>query len=552
MLKKIIPAFDWLKNYKKTDFRGDLSAGIIVAIMLVPQGMAYAMLAGLPAVVGLYAATIPLIVYALFGTSRHLAVGPVAIVSLFVFAGVSTIAEPGTDEYISYVLLLMLMVGLLQFLMGMFRLGFLVNFISHPVISGFTSAAAITIGISQLTHLLGVPVESNHPLFILWESVLNLPNINWVTFTIGASSIAVILVLKKYFRKVPGPLIVVIVSIAFVQLLQLQTYDLSIVGEVPKGLPTFSVPIFTIDALVSLFPIAVTIAFIGFMESIAMAKALAAKEKYNIEPNKELIGLGLANVAGSFFSAYPVTGGFSRSAVNYEAGARTPLASIMTAGIILFTLLFFTEFFYYLPQATLAAIIIVAVSSLIDVKEVKFLFSVRKADGWTWVITFASTLLFGIMQGILIGIAFSMLVLIGRSAYPQVAELGYLRETKAFRNVKRYSEAKVDPEVLIFRADTSLTFTNIAFIERKLREYADKKPQLKTIILDFSSVNTLDAVALMSLKNMLADYKQKKIQCVFAHVKAPVSEMLKKVGINEDVQYWSLEHALEAIGKSFK
>src|SRR5699024_8306075 len=378
---------------------GDLSAGLIVAIMLIPQGMAYAMLAGLPPVIGLYASTIPLFIYALFGSSRQLSVGPVAMLSLLVLTGVSTMAEPGTEKYISLTLLLMLMIGLIQFLMGLLRLGFIVNFLSHAVISGFTSAAAIIIGLSQLKDLVGVKLEANHVLMQLIETFTRLPEIHPITVMIGVGSIILLIVFKNYIRQIPGPIVVVVLGIFLVSRLQLEKVGLAIVGQVPQGLPTFSLPTFSIDAVIALLPIALTISFVGFMESIAMAKALASREKYHIEPNRELIGLGLANIGGSFFSAYPVTGGFSRSAVNYESGARTPLATIITAFLILLTLLFFTDFFYYLPKAVLAAIIMVAVYSLIDIKEALHLFNIRRVDGWTWLITFIATLSVGIEQG---------------------------------------------------------------------------------------------------------------------------------------------------------
>ncbi|WP_096200539.1 SulP family inorganic anion transporter [Bacillus sp. FJAT-45350] len=554
MLKKIIPAFEWIPNYKKSDLNDDMSAGLIVAIMLIPQGMAYAMLAGLPPVIGLYASTIPLLIYALFGTSRQLAVGPVAMVSLLVLAGVSTIAEPGTDEYISLVLLLMLMIGLIQFLMGALRLGFLVNFLSHAVISGFTSAAAIIIGLSQLKHLLGVSLEADKDVFqILLESVSRISEINPITFGIGLGSILLLIVSKKYIPKIPGPLVVVVLSILTIYLLKLQQAGVKIIGEVPQGLPSLSLPAFTLEAFLALLPIAIAISLIGFMESIAMAKAIATKEKYKVVPNKELVGLGLANIGGSFFAGYPVTGGFSRSAINYQSGAKTPLATMITAVLIILTLLFFTGFFYYLPNAVLAAIIMVAVYSLIDVKEAKHLFKVKKIDGWTWIITFIATLTIGIEQGILVGVAFSLLVFIGRSAYPHVAELGYLEKEHVFRNIKRYPEAKVDPEVMIFRIDASLYFANMTFLENKLTERLGEKPQTKYVILDFSGVNSIDAVAIHSLEEIMQSFKHIDIEFLFAAVKGPVRDLLQKADWDKkygnQIHYLSIEQALEAIRK---
>ncbi|MFC4713309.1 SulP family inorganic anion transporter [Planococcus dechangensis] len=552
MLKKWIPAIEWMGSYKKSDLSGDINAGLIVAIMLIPQGMAYAMLAGLPPVIGLYASTIPLIIYALFGTSRQLAVGPVAMVSLLVLSGVSLLAEPGTDEYISLVLLLMLMIGVIQLLLGVFKLGFIVNFLSHAVISGFTSAAAIIIGLSQLKQLIGVSLEADKNVFlILAETVRRAAEINPVTLAIGLGSIAMLIVMKKYVKRIPGPLFVVVFSILAVYLFNLQDVGVKIVGEVPSGLPSISLPSMQLDAIVALLPIALTISFIGYMESIAMAKAIAAKEKYKIDPDRELVGLGLANVGGSFFAGYPVTGGFSRSAVNYQAGARTPLATIITAFLIILTLLFFTGLFYYLPNAVLAAIIMVAVYSLIDIKEAKNLFKVNKVDGWTWMLTFLATLFIGIEQGIIIGVIFSLIVFIRRSAYPHVAELGYLPDQQVYRNTKRYPEAEVDPEVLIFRVDESLYFANMTFLEDKLCARVAEKPQTKWIVFDFSSVNSIDAVAVHALEELMEQCHSGKVDIVFAGIKNTVLDVLKRAEWDtkypEKIYAMTIEQSLASI-----
>lgn len=552
MLKKWIPAIEWLGSYKKSDLSGDLNAGLIVAIMLIPQGMAYAMLAGLPPVIGLYASTVPLIIYALFGTSRQLAVGPVAMVSLLVLSGVSLLAEPGTDEYISLALLLMLMIGVFQLLLGVFKLGFIVNFLSHAVISGFTSAAAIIIGLSQLKHLIGVSLEADKNVFlIIGETIRRAGEINPATLAIGVGSIVLLTLVKKYVKKIPGPLVVVVLSILAVYLFNLNGLGVKIVGEVPAGLPSLSLPAFQMDALIALVPIALTISFIGYMESIAMAKAIAAKEKYKIDPDRELIGLGLANVGGSFFAGYPVTGGFSRSAVNYQAGARTPLASIITALLIILTLLFFTGLFYYLPNAVLAAIIMVAVYSLIDAKELKYLFKVNRVDGLTWLLTFLATLLIGIEQGIIAGAIFSLLVFIRRSAYPHVAELGYLPEEDVYRNTDRYPDAETDPEILIFRVDASLYFANMTFLEEQLCKRLAEKPETKWVVFDFSSVNSIDAVAIHALEDLMEQCQSGKVEMVFAGIKNTVLDVLKRADWERkyggSIHYMSIEDALSSI-----
>lgn len=552
-MNKYIPALNWLKNYQKHDLSGDLQAGVIVAIMLIPQGMAYAMLAGLPPVIGLYASTIPLIIYALFGTSRQLAVGPVAMVSILVFSGVSVIAKPGTNEYIALVLLLALLIGVMQLAMGLLRLGFLVNFLSHAVISAFTSAAAIIIGLSQLKELLGIPIQSSQIFAIIWEVITKAHEIHLTTLMIGASSIILLVGIKKWIPKLPGPLVIVVLSTVVVYLFNFQDMGINIVGSVPQGLPSFSIPSMRIDAVVSLFPIALTISFIGFMESIAMAKAIAAKEKYKIDANKELIGLGLANIGGSFFSAYPVTGGFSRSAVNYEAGARTPLATIITAILIMLTLLFFTPLFYYLPKAVLAAIIIVAVYSLIDLNEPKKLFAVQKVDGMTWLITFVATLTLGIEKGILIGAAFSLLVFIWRSANPHIAELGFVEKESVYKNISRYPEAKTDSKVLLYRIDSALFFANMAFLEEKLCNIVRKRQTIRWIILDFSAVNSIDAVALHAFLDLVENCQNKGRTIFIAGMKGPVRDLFKKSTAVQQLSdqskfyFLSIDHALNEI-----
>ena len=553
MLQKIIPALEWLRNYQREDLKGDLTAGLIVAIMLVPQGMAYAMLAGLPPVVGLYASTLPLIVYVLFGSSRQLAVGPVAMMSLLVFAGVSPLAPPGSEKYVSLVLLLSLMVGVIQFCLGLFRAGFIVNFLSHAVISGFTSAAAILILLSQLHHLFGIPSSGGHSAMTVLKGVIQgMGGFHPATLGIGLASIMILVIFKRKRPNFPAPIVVVAASTLVVYFFGLDQSGVKIVGHVPKGLPSFSVSEWNLGSLEVLFPAALTILFIGFMESISIAGWVAAREKYKIDSNRELVGLGLANVTASFFSAYPVTGGFSRTAVNYQAGAKTGLASLITAAIILLTLLFFTSFFYHLPHAVLAAIVAVAVAGLIDVKGAKHLLDLRKMDGWTTILTFVATLVLGSEKGIMMGVAFSLFVFIWRSSHPHTAELGYLEGEDVFRNVRRFPEAKLYPEALILRVDASLYFANMAFLEDFLRRRIVEKPDVKWIIMELSGVNDIDAVAVDRLSDIMDNYREQGIQFVFAGMKGPVRDLVSKAGWREKYgkkcEYLSLQHALKGIG----
>ena len=553
MLQKIIPALEWLRNYKREDLKGDLTAGLIVAIMLVPQGMAYAMLAGLPPVAGLYASTLPLIVYVLFGSSRQLAVGPVAMMSLLVFAGVSPLAPPGSEKYVSLVLLLSLMVGVIQFCLGLFRAGFIVNFLSHAVISGFTSAAAILILLSQLHHLFGIPSSGGHSAMTVLKGVIQgMGGFHPATLGIGLASIVILVIFKRKRPNFPAPMVVVAAGTLVVYFFGLDQSGVKIVGHVPKGLPSFSASEWGLGSLEVLFPAALTILFIGFMESISIAEWVAAREKYKIDSNRELVGLGLANVTASFFSAYPVTGGFSRTAVNYQAGAKTGIASLITAAIILLTLLFFTSFFYHLPHAVLAAIVAVAVAGLIDVKGARHLLDLRKMDGWTTILTFVATLVLGSEKGIMAGVAFSLFVFIWRSSHPHTAELGYLEGEDVFRNVRRFPEAKLYPEALILRVDASLYFANMAFLEDFLRRRIVEKPDVKWILMELSGVNDIDAVAVDRMSDIMDNYREQGIQFVFAGMKGPVRDLVSKAGWREkygkQCEYLSLQHALKGIG----
>jgi len=547
-VERFIPAWGWLRRYRRADLPGDLAAGLIVAVMLIPQGMAYALMAGLPPIVGLYAATVPLIAYALLGSSRHLAVGPVAIVSILTLSGVGALAEPGSAEFVALAALLALLVGVIQFVLGLLRGGFLVNFLSHAVISGFTSAAAIIIALNQLTHLLGVKLTASAPLPLLGEALARLGEAHILTLLVGLLSIGVLLLFKRRWPRFPAALLLMALAIVLTYLLGLYERGLSIVGQVPAGLPSLALPILSLASVQALLPTALTIAFVGFVESVAVAKSLAAKVKAKIDADQELRGLGLANVAAATFSGYPVTGGFARSAINFQAGARTPLASILTAILIMLMLLFFTPLFTYLPKAVLAAVAVVAVIGLIDLKEPRHLFKIKRIDAFTLLLTFGSTLLIGIEPGIVIGILFSLGVFIWHSATPHAAELGYLPEERVFRNVRRYPGAVTSPEALILRVDASLYFTNMAFLDSYFRRALAERPQLRYIVMDFSGVNDMDAVAVGTLAELIDDLAKLGIAIRIAAMKGQVRDLVAKAGwqqrFGRQVTYPSLAHAV--------
>lgn len=533
-LKQFLPVLEWLPNYKKENLKGDIAAGLTVGIMLIPQGMAYAKIAGLDPIYGLYASTIPLIIYALLGTSRQLAVGPVAMVSLLTAASVAPLANGDASLYLQLAITLAFMVGIIQFLLGVFRLGFLVNFLSHPVISGFTSAAALIIGLSQLKHLLGVSIPRSHHVHeIILNAIGKSGDINWVTFGIGLAGIALIVGAKKINKSIPAQLVAVIFGVGVVAGLGLVDKGVKIVGEVASGLPGMSLPSFDIVTISLLLPAALAIALVSYMESIAVAKAIQSKHKsYKLIPNQELIALGLANVGGSFFQSYPVTGGFSRTAVSDQAGAKTGLAALISALLIVLTLLFLTSLFYYLPNAILASIIMVAVFGLIDIKEAKHLWHANRTDFWILIVAFVATLTLGIEQGIGVGVILSLAMVIFRTSRPHVAVLGKVPNTKIYRNVARFEGLEELDGLKIMRFDAQLYFANSNFFKEKLEDiFTENKDTLKVLLLDFVSVNEMDSSAVHALEEIVEDYRAHGKDIYLSGVKGPVRDEIGRAHV---------------------
>ena len=545
-----------VRSYDGSTLKGDLNAGITVGIMLIPQGMAYAILAGLPPVYGLYASIVPLLIYALFGTSRQLAVGPVAMVSLLVIAGVGEIAEVGSDRFIQLAVLTALGVGLVQFLMGLFRMGFLVNFLSHPVLSGFTSAAAIIIGASQIKNLLGVDLpRTNYVHEILIGLAGKLSQIDLMTAVIGIGSIFTIMMIRKWKKTFPSALVVVILGTLLTYLFGLNQAGVSIVGEVPEGLPSFDAGFVNFSDMQLLIPIVLVISLVSYMESIAVAKAIANKHGYKVDANKELVGLGLANIGGSFFQSFPTTGGFSRTAVNDQSGANTTLAAIVSAGIIGLTVLFLTPLFYYLPSAVLAAIIMVAVAGLFDYQEMLNLFKTDKKDLAMLLITFVATLALGIEEGIGIGVLISLALVIYSSSKPHNAELGRLGDSKTFRNINRYEEANITEDVMVYRFDAPIYFANVEHFRESINHrIADHSDDLELVILDASAINNIDSTGVHMLTELIQELNQKGVRFYIAGAIGPVRDKLMKSGVVElmgrDTYFFDVDEALEYYRKS--
>ena len=486
------------------------------------------------------------------GTSRQLAVGPVAMVSLLTAAGVGVIAEGGTEIYISLTIALAFIVGAIQFLLGVFRLGFLVNFLSHPVISGFTSAAALIIGLSQLKHLLGVEIPRSHYVYeIIFHAFEQINEINWMTVGIGLTGILMILGVKKVNKSIPGPLVAVLLSILAVWLLDLSNYGVKIVGEVPGGLPAFSLPQLNMETIQQLLPTALAISLVSFMESIAVAKAIQAKHNdYKVLPNQELIALGASNIFGSFFKSYPTTGGFSRTAVNDQAGAQSGMASMISAILIILTLLFLTPVFYYLPKAILASVIMVAVFGLINITEAKNLFHTDRTDFWMLLITFLATLFLGIERGILSGVAISLGTIIYKTSMPHIAVLGKIPGKPHYRNVDRFEELEVREDVLIVRFDARLYFANVEFFSERFESLIKNKGEkLKLLVLDADSINGLDSSGVHGLEKLIDQCTKLDIRFYIVGAKGPIRDRLNKAGLfdrlGEEHFFFRIQHAID-------
>ncbi len=568
MIARYLPFLNWLRTYRLEHLPSDIVAGIVTAIMLIPQSMAYAQLAGLPPQVGLYASVAPLIVYALLGTSGQLSVGPVAITSLLVFNGVSALAVPGTERYFQLVLLLAFMVGAIKLALGLLRLGVILNFISHPVLAAFTSASALIIAVGQLKYILGYRIGGEHIYETIAQAIAGLSQTNVATLAIGLASIGLLLFFRQGLRPLlrraglsplavtlivsGAPLLAVILGILVAQVFHLdQVAGVAVVGAIPPGLSPISSPALTIADAQALLPTALTIVLVSVVESIAVAKALASKRRQAIDPDQELVALGAANIAASFFSGYPVTGGFARSVVNAQAGAITGLASLITAAGIALILLFFTPIFYYLPQAVLAATVIVAVIGLVDLHEPQRIWRTNRGDAFTWLITFVAVLVLGIETGIFAGVASALVLYLWRTSRPHIAIVGRLGDSEIYRNVERHP-VKTWPHVVAVRVDESLYFANTRYLEQALLRIVAERPEVKHLVLIGSAINFIDSSALHTLDHLIDELRDAGVEFHLADIKGPVmdrlkqSELLDKIG--QDHIHMTTHTAMLALG----
>jgi sulfate permease, SulP family len=542
----------WLLHYKRAWLASDVTAGLIVTVMLIPQSLAYSLLAGLPPQMGLYAGMLPIVAYALLGSSMTLAVGPVAVLSLMTASALAPLASAGSPEYALLAVQLALISGLMLVGFSALRLGFLANFLSHPVLSGFITGSAILIAIGQIKHLLGVPVAGTHLFDMLANLVANIGQTNPVSAAIGTLSLLVLVLARHWLEPLAirlglsaaqaqllgrfMPMLVVLTATGGVALLKLdQTAAVSVVGLVPQGLPHLALPTPSWSGLNQLWLPALLISLVGFVESVSVAQALALKRQQRIAPNRELLGLGAANLASAISGSFVVTGGFARSVVNFKAGAHTPLAGVISAGLMALAIAAFTDLLRPMPHAVLAATIIVAVSALIDWHTLKQAWRYDRADAVSLLVTAGGVLLLGVEAGILMGVALSLAALVWRSSQPHMAVVGRVAGTEHFRNVLRHPVQTV-PGLLALRIDESLFFANATAVEDRIESLLTQDPTLRHLLLICSAVNQIDTTALDMLIRLERSLAARGIVLLLAEVKGPVMDRLQPTELGQRLQ----------------
>lgn len=541
--QRLFPILGWLKGYNGALFTKDVLGAAIVSFMFIPQSLAYALLAGLPVQAGLYASILPLIGYALLGSSRFLAVGPVAVISLLTASALEPVAVAGTAEYQSLALTLALMSGIMLAVMAVLRMGFISNFLSYPVISGFVTASAILIATSQFKSILGVKTTGSTLLELVPQLIAAAPGFHPSTAIVGFSAIIFLAAIRNYLSPLlqrlglsastakiiarMGPLAAAVASLLAVLLWDLEAAGVKTIGTLPSGLPHLTMPDFDLPMWRALLPAAFLISLIGFVESVSVAQTFAAKHREAIRPNSELAGLGAANVIAALCGAFPVSGGFSRSVVNYDAGVQTPVAAILTGLGIALVVTFLGSYIAHVPQAVLAATIIVAVMSLADVKVLSETWSYSRSDFAAAAVTIVVTLLEGVEIGVLCGVLLSVGMFLHRTSRPHLAVVGLVPGTQHFRNIQRY-DVVTSPHILSVRVDESLYFANARFLEEQLSELMVAHPDVRHLVLYCSAVNAIDASALESLEAINERLRDMGVTFHLSEVKGPIMDRLRR------------------------
>jgi len=557
-LRELIPILDWLPEYDGERLRGDLRAGLTVGVMLIPQGMAYAVLAGMPPIHGLYASIVPLLVYPIFGSSRHLAVGVNASIMVIVAAGLAPLAEAGTEEYVGLAILLTGMVGLIEIAMGVGRLGFLSNLLSRPVIAGFTGAAALIIGFSQLGNLLGLDLPTSQYIHVVvLEAIDRVGNVEPLSLAIGVGGILVLLLCQRWKALFPAELTVLVLATGAAWALGLGERGVRLVGEVPAGLPIPAVPDLSLSDIGDLWTTALTLALVEFMTVVSLGRAISTRHRYTIEPDWELMAVGMGNFIGSFFRTIPASGSFSRTAVNEQAGARTPFANVAAAGLVFLALLFLTPIFRYLPLPALAAIIIVAAAGLVDVEEFRDILRAQRSDGYVAVFTFLATLIVGIREGILLGVGAAVVAVLYRLSRPHVAELGHLPSTQSFRRMDRFEASEPVDGILILRLEAGFSFFNATFFKDFVLERTEagreEENGHRAVVIDGKSISYLDTTGVQALEEIVGTLESWEVEIHFTELTGPVRDVLSNSRVARELgedhfhmnAHFAVEHILD-------
>jgi len=556
VLTKLFPGLIWLQDYERGTFRSDLLSGITIAAMLIPQSMGYAVVAGLPAEYGLYACIIPPLIYALLGSSNKISIGPVALDSILILSGLSVLAEPGSDSYLDLAITLTLMVGLIQLLFGFLRFGFIANFLSYPVILGYTCAAALIIICSQLENMLGVSVASGNTFMLVLDYVRQVGDWHWITIGIGVVGLAFMIFPRKLFPNMPCGLILLIFGMLLSGLWGAREYGVDVIASVPQGMPVPRIPDTTLEQIFALMPTALTVALMGYVGSMSICKAQEKPtDKISVKPNQELVAVGAANLAGAFVKAFPVSASFSRSAAFVEAGALTQVSAVVSSVVIVLVILFLTPVFatYPLPKALLSAVIIVSVTGLFKYGQMKALYRQNRNEFALMLVTFIVTLLLGVQHGLLAGVALSVASVIYNTANPHMTELGSLQGGKLFRNVNRFEDVDVRQDLLIFRFDAPIFFANKDYLLENLYRWMRQREEgkLKAVVFNAESVSSVDSSAILMLLKLIENLKLQGVRLYITNAIGPVRDALANSPMSgymrEDFMFPTIHDAIEHI-----
>jgi SulP family sulfate permease len=536
VVDRYVPIAGWLRSYDRAWLRPDVIAGLTVWALLVPEAMAYATLAGVPPEAGLYAALPPLMLYAVFGTSRQVSVGPSSAVAVMVAATVGPLAGGDGERYVALAAAMAVLVGLILIVAAIARLGFVSEFMAKPVLTGFIIGLALVIAAGQVDKLFGIHAEGEGFFAIIWDIIINLGDTHLETLLVGSGCLVLLFGLKRFAPRAPAALITVALSIIAVALFDLEGRGVHIVGDIPAGLPPLKIPDIGLADFQDLLPGALGLALVAYAESIAPARSFAARDKYEVDANQELLALGASNIGVGLSQGFAVDASLSRSAVNDYAGAKTQVAGLVNAGLIFVTILALTPLFHDLPDAALAAVVISAVAHLVDVKELERLYRLKKEDFWLAAICMMGVLVVDVLPGLIIAVTVSLLALVHRASRPLTAVLGRVSDQDTFRDIERHPEGETYPGLVIFRFEAELFFANAGYFRDRIRELmAVTDPPAQAVLVDAEAIQYIDTTAVAVLQELQEELADSGVELLMARVHGGVRDMLRRSGLEESL-----------------